>query len=244
MSITVVNTATTAEAGASTSHAITVPSGVAAGDLLVMLVQKFGNSSPTWGTPSGWTKQDEVAVSTIGRAAIYYKVATTSEDAGDTVTVSSVSSVACNIGLIAFRGVDNSTPFVGEVSAADGANTTSHTVNAAAVSPTGNAVAVFVLSFYNTGSTFTPPTGYTEDIETSSGGGASALMDFSHKLVTSGALGSLTTTSTGSARGISFALAFNEAAPAVPTTGLLWPRGWKTGGGPTTGQLFPRRVIT
>lgn len=34
------------------------------------------------------------------------------------------------------------------------------------------------------------------------------------------------------------------SGPTPPTTGQLWPRGWKDTAAPASGQLFPRRVIT
>lgn len=37
---------------------------------------------------------------------------------------------------------------------------------------------------------------------------------------------------------------YEPAVSAPPTTGQLWPRGWKDTAAPASGQLFPRRIIT
>ena len=83
----VIGTATDQFTG-SGSHSIDLPSGVQAGDLLILSLGHHRADRP-WSTPSGWTK---IAESNIGstssgtRGAVFYRFATGSEGATVSVT--------------------------------------------------------------------------------------------------------------------------------------------------------------
>lgn len=87
----VANTATFADA-ASTSHAVTLPTGTAVGDLLLVFLTV---NATTFSTPAGWTQLYQSANGTAN-AACFYRKADGSE--GSTLTVATVGSqkVAAN----------------------------------------------------------------------------------------------------------------------------------------------------
>lgn len=228
------------------NHTITVPSGVQVDDLIVFLIGK-GNNTGTINTPAGWNVAATQENSTLSEVTLFWKIATASEVAGSTITVtfSSATSQIAVYALLAFRGVDLVSPVVSVAGGVDGSTVTTHPVDASVISPTGDAVAAFFSFFTGNSGTFnaTPPSGFTEGAESATGTTTTGA-EASYKLVSAGSLGSLSSTTANIARGNSFVIALKSAAPAVPTTGQLHPRGWKDTSSPTTGQLFPRRVIT
>jgi hypothetical protein len=235
MALAFVNAASTDLSTIATSHSITVPSGVQAGDLLILAAGK-GNSTGAFAALTGWTQILATENATSQEACLYYRIATASEDAGDTITVSiGATSQTCALALLAFRGVDSVTPFVNGVVAIHGTASTSHTIDASAVSPAGNAVAVFLNALRVPGSsiTNTPPTGYTEVVDEPAAHQGTS-WEGAYKFVSAGALGSLTSTSTSSVLSITFALAFN-AVPVLAITGA---------GGIASAEAFGTPTIT
>jgi hypothetical protein len=92
-----------------------LPSGIAAGDLLVMFVSVATNTGSTITTPTGWTQF--LAQVTGQRSGAYYKVATGSEGATQTVSLSDNNNTASfNVLLIRNQGA---TYTVGAFAASD-----------------------------------------------------------------------------------------------------------------------------
>lgn len=99
--------------------AVTIPSTVQAGDLLILgYIINSLTSSPggqaAIATPPGWTAiPDATQADTSAEATVFYKIATTG-DAGSTVTVTYTGSTDlprnCAI-LVAYSGVDQTAPF-------------------------------------------------------------------------------------------------------------------------------------
>jgi hypothetical protein len=84
---------TNKETAATTLHNVTIPSGMVAGDLLLLLMVVDSNGSIT--TPGGWTLLNITANSTNMQNAIFYKIAAGTET-NFTVTTASAESVnAC-----------------------------------------------------------------------------------------------------------------------------------------------------
>lgn len=73
---------TTSGGSSASSIAVTMPSGIAAGDLLIVVLS-HGTSLVTWGTPGGWT-----ALAFGQSNAIFYRIATGSESSTYTFTPS------------------------------------------------------------------------------------------------------------------------------------------------------------
>tara|TARA_R110000868_G_scaffold59052_2_gene181433 strand:+ start:54 stop:713 length:660 start_codon:yes stop_codon:yes gene_type:complete len=119
---TIVNSASSVSAN--------LPSGIAAGDLLVMFVSIATATGNTITTPSGWTQF--LAQVTGPRTGAYYKVADGSEGATQSVTLSSGGNTASfNVLLIRGQGL---TYTVGAFAASD---TTSPITNAG-ITPTSS----------------------------------------------------------------------------------------------------------
>lgn len=114
MAITQVGTATTGSSASSGSFSVNKPTGVASGDLLIML---GASNEGAWDTfPSGWTQltvSTDASTANAFRAYIWYKVAGGSEPSSYSFGSSTASgSGAPMVGLmVAYRGFDNVTPF-------------------------------------------------------------------------------------------------------------------------------------
>lgn len=91
-------TATTVNETRATSHPVNLPSGITAGDLLLMAFYSRGSVTITW--PSGWTEVDQYAY-TAGvknvTGGIAYRIADGSEGSTVTVTINSSRRIAAVI---------------------------------------------------------------------------------------------------------------------------------------------------
>lgn len=117
---TVVNTTATS------TVAIPVPSGTAAGDVLVVCLALNGSKVDSAGVPAGWSLIAAVTSVSNPRVFGYYRVAGASEPASYSWTLS--SSVANSGGMARYSGVSGSGPLDAPVSAGFGAATTSPTL--------------------------------------------------------------------------------------------------------------------
>jgi hypothetical protein len=117
--------------GNRTSHAVTIPNGVEAGDALVLFFSA-NTTTPTYTGPAGWTPIGTVNGSGIvGRA--WSKVATAG-DAGSTVRVTSSGYAKSHVAVAAYDGTDPTDPVAASASGQDsgGAAHTSPPVTAPA----------------------------------------------------------------------------------------------------------------
>lgn len=101
MAIAVASTASTGYATAS-SITITKPSGLAAGDLLVCLINIFGNGTVT--TPSGWTQGTQQANGTTQSLQYLYKIADSADAAASNFTFNLSGSLDTAGGLLRVTG--------------------------------------------------------------------------------------------------------------------------------------------
>ncbi|MFM7310452.1 MAG: hypothetical protein ACKOZY_07570, partial [Flavobacteriales bacterium] len=101
----------TATSAISTTATVTInkPTGVVAGDMMIANIGNFFNGTNTSATSSGWTLIAGTDVDR-GRATLLYKIAGASEPASYTFDVTAFSSAATGA-IVAFSGVDNTTPF-------------------------------------------------------------------------------------------------------------------------------------
>ena len=155
MSFPVVQTTNTSTVTSSTSHAVSMPSGIVAGDKLLVFFCTDG--SVTVDTPSGWTKEiDQIA--TAGgarRLVIYSKTAVGS----DTLTVTSSGSI--DSAHASYRIVtDNSYEFN-----AVGTASSSTTPNPPSLTPSGGSQKYmwFAVAAFASGSVSSYPTNYSSN---------------------------------------------------------------------------------
>jgi len=129
-----------------TSLVINKPTGVVSGDVMLVNIAQVGSNALSSPTLAGWNLISGSDLSTTGRwGGVLYKIATSSEPASYTFTLS--SSVTGAIGsIIAFSGVDVSTgsPFDSSSFATPSTNT-SNTVNASTLNTVTNNSAVIML---------------------------------------------------------------------------------------------------
>lgn len=105
--------------GNPTPLTISVPTGTAAGDVMIASVASTP-SSTTINTPSGWTliRQSTQGSATTSKLATYYRVATTTEPSVHTWTFSGSGLTQSVGGISSFRGVDTSSPYDAETGGA------------------------------------------------------------------------------------------------------------------------------
>lgn len=199
MALSIVNTTTAVQNTAATTITINVPSGVANGNVLVLMVM---SNNGTWTTPSGWT----VWLANGNNRAIYYRTAS-SEPASYTITQSasqtaSACMVACNDAVIDVMGTisPNTDPSV-----------------AASITTTANGAFVFdYLAVNDSNRTITLPAGYTSLASDSDGTSPSYALIYKTQ-TTAGATGTLSVSVSNSMRSTLFSII--PATPVAVTTG-------------------------
>jgi hypothetical protein len=223
-------TATTATVTNNASLTIAKPTGVVSGDVIIAnLVQVNSLTPPT--APTGWTLIDHrsLAGTTNRYASIFYKVAGASEGTSYTFTVPTGSSVTATGGIVAFSGVNPTTPFdvtPGTIQVNDSVTVTTAGITTASA----NAVVVMLGQAAGTAPTWS---GWT----TTSPGALTEILDFHGTnttvgaawgiKATAGATGNGTATLSGSERNGGILIALK---PLVPSTGTIQITKHTTGG--------------
>lgn len=142
-----------------TTRTIDWPVATTAGNLLVLIVQGFGNVGTI--TASGWTSA--VAHGTNPQTAIFYKANAASESGTVSVGVSSGGSATSKLTLMELRGIATTSP-VDQTSVATNSSTTSGSTGttSSTTQAYAYALAVFTLNSGATGSYIpSTPSGYT-----------------------------------------------------------------------------------
>lgn len=144
---------------------INVPTGTVAGDVMIAAVATTA-SSVVITAPTGWNLVQAVAQTggTSNRLATYYRVATASEPASYSWTLSTTHGGASG-GIVSYSGVDNSTPIDVSAGAATGSST-SHAAPTVTTTVAGDML-VTVHEFASA-STWTPPPGMSERVDRAS----------------------------------------------------------------------------
>lgn len=167
MTITVVNPTSAGVSPAAGSIVLTVPTGTADGDVMLALIAVDGGSGATMTPPGGWTLEKSQDRTTTIKGLLYSRVAS-GEVAGTTTYTWSVSpNELMGGGIVTYRGVDTTTPMdatptgaIGNSQSVDGATLTTVTDGAMVI------LGVYVQSAT---ATTTPPSGYAEEFENSTG---------------------------------------------------------------------------
>lgn len=157
------------ESSSSTDVVLSKPTGTAEDDILFALVVDGLTSAPT-SAPSGWTKLAEnINSGILDYCAVYYKMAGASEPSTYTWTWASADS--CSGQITTWRGsFDTADPI-------DSFSNTAYTISNTTVRAASFTVAsdsspvIFFGAAYTgpTQSTYTPPSGFTERLDTGAG---------------------------------------------------------------------------
>lgn len=182
MAIQFVNSTTAVQNSNSTTITINVPSGVANGQVLV-LIATVGSVSSTWTTPTGWTLW---SAANAGRT-VYYKIAS-SEPASYTITQSVSTTASATILAYANAAID--------VMGTLGTNATPSV--APSITTTANNCYVFYYSATRTVAsvTYTTPTGYNALVSDSDATAPSYVVFYTTQ-ATAGATGTVSSTPSG-----------------------------------------------
>jgi prepilin-type N-terminal cleavage/methylation domain-containing protein len=208
-SITVGNSTSNASGGGVTSISFTKPAAVATGDVLILAVTV--NGSPTITAPSGWIGTSKQTSNGNLNSAVFYKVATASEPASYTVTISKKAQATG--GIVDYQGVDTSNPFddwgsaAGASGSAVGPSVTTTSANDEIIETTGFAGAT---GPWNP----TPPTGMTKRVQANDASSLAFVADESQ--ASTGASGTFTTNPNGPATGwTAFTIALRSKASSL-----------------------------
>ena len=189
-----------------TSLAITKPTGVASGHVMVATITATGTGALT--PPSGWGVVKDTTQGSAFRQTTYYKVATASEPASYSWGLGTTRQASG--GIIDYSGVNATAP-IDATATASGASG-----NAVAGSVTTSVAndQVIVASGFNVATTVTQPTGTTERYDRSSPSTTSEAADFAQ--ATAGATGTKTATPANSTSAwIAQTVALRDAAQAA-----------------------------
>ena len=158
-----------------TSVTMTTPSGVVTGDVMIAFVAQNTSGLPAVSAvPSGWTQVlEQNDGSSIG-AAVYYRVATTSDAPGTTSYTWTFQRSARSGGLIAaFSGVSTTSPVVASASQANGA---SGNYTAPSITPgVANTMLLALFAADQGGVTIASPAGTASAFAGSTGAGPNAI---------------------------------------------------------------------
>lgn len=176
-------TATQASSGSSGGNAnVTKPTGLAVGDLIVAWA--LGDNDTVTANltgPAGWTLQATQAATVNQQPAmkIWTQIATSTETAATTFTFTAGTGAWVSCGIIAFQTAtfDSTTP-LSQTPQFNILTTNSATQTAPSLTPGVNDGMLCTAHGTDTGgtaSTYTPPTGMTEQIDTSNTGSFSGL---------------------------------------------------------------------
>jgi hypothetical protein len=135
MAIAFVGAAQSVRTTGGTSLAVTMPTGFASGDLLLLFME-FGDNVTGISGLTGWTQfsWSPLTDGTAGHFDVYYKIS----DGTESPTVTWTTNTKPNFACVAYSGVDGTTPIVASGGALD--STSSLTIVSPSVTNTGTGV--------------------------------------------------------------------------------------------------------
>ncbi|ADB31799.1 PKD domain containing protein [Kribbella flavida DSM 17836] len=189
--------------GNAASFAVTVPSGVVAGDALLLFFAD-NDPAPAITGPAGWTLVESVASSNqVGRL---WRRTATAADAGSTVQVTTSSLTKADATLLAYRGTA-ADPVSGSATGSETVSQAGHTTPTLTTATVGGKLVSYWAEKSSATTALTPPAGTTTRASgTGAGSGRiTALAVDSNDPVVPGQVGGLTATAdTASARALMF----------------------------------------
>jgi hypothetical protein len=215
MSIGFVNDSTAV--GNGTSWSVTIPSAVAVGDALILVVGI--NATDTITVPGGWTSLDSQTSSM--EVKVWTRVAQ-SGDAGSTVNVTHTATTHASVMLLAYTGTNTTTPVAAHNSAIQASGTTSYTSPTSTVPAGGGRVVSIWASKSSTSTTWTAPAGETTRANANdSGTGYITMIATDGGNVGAGSCGGLTATVDGSpSRDAAFTIVLAPGSTNVTVTAV------------------------
>jgi MSHA biogenesis protein MshQ len=148
---------------------INYPAGLAAGDLMVAFLSQRGGSFPIGSTAAGWTNALYKDNGSMVGVIVYYKFATAADVSAGSFTFSFTASNRSAGAIMAFRGVDTTSPI--NVSGSQ-SNASSASMTAPSITTTvSNTMLVGLYTSIVGGNTATPPGGMTEAFDSATGAG-------------------------------------------------------------------------
>lgn len=166
MAIALVGTNSTASSA--TVASISLPTGYASGDLLLVLLNIQGPATAT--TPSGWTALESNVVNSSGTLSLYWRISDGTEGSSLSVTLSAATYYNCI--SLAYSGTDTTSPINASAINADTTQIASgggSTSNPGVTTTVANAMLVHTVSINDSVTTaqsvtFTPPSGFTSEV--------------------------------------------------------------------------------
>jgi hypothetical protein len=202
--ITYVNSQASVQNTAQTTIAVSVPSGISNGNLLIMhtMSATLGN---TWTTPTGWTSG---ATGNNGRG-VFWRIAS-SEPASYTVTQS--GSATADAFILAYANAIFDNAVLANIAAA------SPSTPGTIIVAQPNSTIIYIASQTAASSTYTTPTGYTARVSDSDATGPSGAAFDIFGILAGAYTGPSTTPSTGTCRAYTIALSPIGTTWTKPTT--------------------------
>lgn len=197
---------------------ITKPTGVVSGDIMFANIATRGSNTLSNPTSSGWTLIDGRVLNAGNRwGALLYKIAGAAEPANYTFTLD--ADADGNVGtIVAFSGVDNTTPFDVATGTINTANSATVTANSITTTTANAAVIMFAMEVSNdrshTGWTTTSPGVLTELYDDARTNRARVAAAWSIK-ATAGATGNGTATLSGAERNGGILIALRRSIPTI-----------------------------
>jgi hypothetical protein len=194
-----------------TQFTVTVPSGVSAGDLLLVFFAD-NDPTPTVNGPAGWTLV-QTGSSTNQNARAWRKTATAS-DAGSQVRVTTSVTTKADTTLLAYAGVSGTTPVAASAAGSETVVRTMHTTPTVASSVAGARLVSYWGEKSSATTALTPPAGMTVRASSSgSGSGRVTALTGDSGPFAAGTLGGLTATAdSSSAKALMFSVVVSPAS--------------------------------
>ena len=218
MAITLRSTSSNTLTAAGTSITVDAPAGLTAGDVMYAVVESLDSSVTA---PSGWVL-DVAAASIPGGLTNYlntfYKIATASEPTS--YTWSQASSSIFSVSIADYEGVNNSTTLNVAGVGLGGQSTASPAFPSITTTAAGCKILIGLAQNGGGSVTFTPPTGYTEEVASAYGYYAQTFIADATQSA-AGATGTLTGTISASEPLATFTAALNPAPPIQALSGPI-----------------------
>jgi hypothetical protein len=196
--------------GGAVSLAITKPTGVGSGNVMIAVLTATGSGALT--PPAGWTVIQDTTQGAAIRQITYYRVAGSSEPASYSWSLGSTRQASG--GIIAYSGVNTAAP----IDASASASAASGNAGASSVTTSAANDKVIVASGFNINTTVTAPAGTTQRYTMSSPSTTGEAADFTQ--ASAGATGTKTATpANSSAAWIAQTIALRDTAQAALTVG-------------------------
>lgn len=198
-----------------TTHTVAMPSGVVAGDALV-LFDTINNTTYTESVPEGWTLEGTTVVNGA-RTRVWSRTAT-SQSASTPVTISVSSTAFVDLQVLAYTGTDPIDPVTLSAGAAETTSTASHTTPTLSNVPEASAIVSYWTDKSAGTTSWTPPAGQTVRGRFSgTGPGHLTHLATDSAATASGTYGGLTATAdTADIRAMMWTLALAPAGSELP----------------------------